>query len=203
MPPIVARPLGARVRLMIDRVATAVVAWRLMRTVILGPRPTELDALVERRRALGLDLHDEEWEGDYHMAPAAHPSHGYLDDELAVLLRPLARQAGLVGSGPFNLGEAHDYRVPDRGLHRAVATTTFVPTAALVVEIVSPDDETPNKLDFYAAHGVDELLIVSPSERSVRWLALEDGCYVATDESSLVGVSADELASRIEWPPVM
>lgn len=173
-----------------------------MRTVILGPRPAELDVLVERRRALGLDVYDEEWEGDYHMAPAAHPSHGYLDDELAVLLRPLARQAGLVGSGPFNLGHAHDYRVPDRGLHRVVATTTFVTTAAVVVEIMSQDDETPNKLDFYAAHGVDEVLIVSPVERSVRWLALEDGRYVATDVSPLLGVSAEDLGSRIDWPPV-
>lgn len=173
-----------------------------MRTVILGPRSTELDALIDRRRALGLDVYDEEWEGDYHMAPAAHPSHGYLDDELAVLLRPLAREAGLVGSGPFNLGEAHNYRVPDRGLHRSLARTTFVPTAAVVVQIVSPDDETPNKLEFYAAHGVDELLIVSPFERSVTWLRLQDGRYVVAAASPLLGVSAEDLAGRIEWPPV-
>lgn len=173
-----------------------------MRTVILGPRSAELEALIERRRALGLDVYDEEWEGDFHLAPAPHPSHGFLDDQLAVLLHPLTRQAGLVGSGPFNLGEAHDYRVPDRGLHREVASTTFVPTAAVVVEILFPDDETPNKLDFYAGHGVDELLIVSPLERSVRWLALQDGRYVEATASSLLGVSADELAGRIEWPPL-
>ncbi len=40
-----------------------------MRTVVLGPRPPELQALVERRRALGQDLHDEVWHGDYHVAP--------------------------------------------------------------------------------------------------------------------------------------
>lgn len=170
--------------------------------MILGPRPAELEALIERRRALGLDVYDEVWEGEYHMAPAAHPSHGYLDDELAVLLRPLARRAGLVGSGPFNLGEADDYRVPDRGLHRVVATTTFVPTAAVVVEIRSPDDETSNKLDFYAARGVDELLIVSPADRSVAWLGLRDGRYIVADSSSLLGISAEDLAGQIDWPHI-
>ena len=72
-----------------------------MRTVILGPPPAEIDALIARRRALGLDTHDEVWKGEYHMAPAAHGSHGYLQDQLAALLRPLARCVALVGSGPF------------------------------------------------------------------------------------------------------
>jgi hypothetical protein len=48
-----------------------------------------LDALIARRRALGLDTHDEVWNGEYHMAPAAHSSHGWLDDQLAVPLYPL------------------------------------------------------------------------------------------------------------------
>lgn len=51
------------------------------------------------------------WEGVYHAAPASHAWHGYLDNVLAELLGPYARRAGLVGTGPFNLGEADDYRV--------------------------------------------------------------------------------------------
>lgn len=43
------------------------------KTVVLGPRPQELVALIERRQALGLDTYDEVWEGTYHVAPAAHP----------------------------------------------------------------------------------------------------------------------------------
>jgi Uma2 family endonuclease len=57
------------------------------------------------------------------------------------------------------------------------------PTAALVVEIVSPGDETWEKLPFYAAHHVDEVLIVDPQERSVSWLALERGKYRPIDRS--------------------
>jgi hypothetical protein len=113
-----------------------------VRTIVLGPQPAELEALLARRRSLGLDTHDEVWEGDYHMAPAAHASHGWLDDQLAVLLHPLARDAGLGGTGAFNLGAPGDFRVPDRGYHRVRPATTWLSTAAIVVEIESPHDET-------------------------------------------------------------
>lgn len=171
-----------------------------MRTVMLGSMPAHVAALVERRRSLGIDLHDEVWEGDYHMAPAPHPWHGYLDDEIAAALRPVARRVGLYGTGPFNLGGPDDYRVPDRGLQRTLPATTFASTAALVVEIVSPDDETWAKLDFYAGHRVDELVIVDPTQRSVTWLALEEDRYVEVRTSALLGVSADEVIRDISWP---
>ncbi len=171
-----------------------------MRTVVLGPWPPELDALIARRRSLGLDTHDEVWKGEYHMAPSAHSSHGWLDDQLAVLLHPLAQAAGLGGTGPFNLGEPDDFRVPDRGLHRSRPHAVWIPTAAIVVEIESPDDETWDKIDFYASHRVDELLIVSAETRSVTWLALEEGQYEEVQESRLLGPESRTLADRIEWP---
>jgi hypothetical protein len=37
-----------------------------MKTVVLGPRPQALEALIQRRQALGLDIHDEVWDGAYH-----------------------------------------------------------------------------------------------------------------------------------------
>jgi Uma2 family endonuclease len=51
----------------------------------------------------------------------------------------------------------------------------YLPTAALVLEVVSPGDETWEKLGFYAAHGVEELLIVDPQEKAVSWIGLEAG----------------------------
>lgn len=169
---------------------------------MVGPRPAELEALIERRRRTGADLFDEVWEGEYHMAPAPSAAHALLDQQLAVLLEPLATAAGLVASGSFNLGEPENFRVPDRGLHRRPPSGVWVPTAALVVEIVSPDDETWDKPGFYAAHHVDEILIVDPAERVVVWLAREDDSYRGVPASGLLGVSSDELAGRIDWPPV-
>ncbi len=123
-----------------------------MKTVLLGQRPAEVEAFLDRRRALRQDLFDEIREGAYHVAPASHPWHGYVDNVLAELLGPYAKSAGLVGTGPFNLGQADDYRVPDRGYHRTLPSVIWVATAAIVVEVVSPDDETWAKFEFYASH---------------------------------------------------
>ena len=156
---------------------------------------------TERRRALGIDLYDEIWEGSYHAAPAASAGHAFLDNVLAVLLHPYATAAGLVGTGPFNLGQSGDYRVPDRGYHRGQPTGTWVPTAAVVVEIVSPDDETFEKFAFYAAHGVDEIIVAEPGARSIRiWRRRSVSAYDEAPTSALLGLSAAGLTAEISWP---
>ena len=68
------------------------------------------------------------------------------------------------------------------------------------MEVVSPDDETWQKLPFYAAHDVEEILIVDPEKRSVQWLALADGSYEPIERSRLIDLSAAQLAQRIDWP---
>lgn len=160
----------------------------------------ELEQLIAHRRALGLDGFDEVWEGEYHVAPHAHTDHGIISDELAVVLRPFAQRAGLIGSDAFNLGEPTDFRVPDRGYHRHRPGTLYAATAAVVVEIVSPDDETFAKLPFYAAHGVEEVLVALPDERQVRCYDLTSGVPVRTDASRVLGLTMDELTAAISWP---
>ena len=172
-----------------------------MRTVVLGPRPPELDALIEKRRARGQDLYDEVWEGEYHMTPAAAGPRAILDDELAAALRPLAQRAGLIGSGPFTLDRQGDFRVPDRGLHRKRLSGVWADTAALVVEILSPDDESFATFPFYAAHGVDEVLVADPAARAVRlWRLAGSEAYEEVDASALLGVTTAALAAEISWP---
>ena len=74
------------------------------------------------------------------------------------------------------------------------------PTAALVVEILSPGDETWKKLPFYAAHRVDEVLIVDPSARVLHWLALKAGGYEPVERSGLIDLGQAELTRLIDWP---
>jgi len=113
-----------------------------------------------------------------------------------------AHAAGLEPAmGEFNLGESeHDFRVPDGGLHRPGAAGVWLSTAALVVEILSPGDESWQKLPFYAAHGVDEVLIVDPIERTVAWLGLRDGEYHPLQRSGLVELGPVQLAEQLDWP---
>lgn len=173
-----------------------------MPTLVLDPPPPELQALVERRRRSGLDRLDEVWEGVLHMIPAPSFEHARVTQQLAVLLDGPARAAGLVPAmGEFNLGDSeHDFRVPDGGVHRPGASGVWLSTAALVVEIVSPGDETSQKLPFYAKHQVDELLIVDPDKRSVKWLALTGTEYHQITQSRLIALGPEQLAAQISWP---
>jgi hypothetical protein len=174
-----------------------------MRTLVLDPPTAGLGDVLEGRRRSGLDRLDEIWEGVYHMVPAPSGSHASIESQLHQLLGPLATVAGLTMIGQSNLGESeHDFRVPDGALHRSPPAGVWLPTAALVIEIVSPGDESWEKLPFYAAHGVDEVLIVDPQERSVSWLALEHGEYRPVEHSGLLELGARGLAGRLDWPAI-
>jgi Uma2 family endonuclease len=172
-----------------------------MPTLVMDPAPAEINALIERRRRLGLDHRDEMWEGVYRMNPPPSHEHQVILQQLAELLGPLARDAGLEALiQEFGLGTSDEYRVPDGGLHRPGASGVWHPTAALVIEIVSPGDDTWKKLPFYAAHHVDELLIVDPKEHAVHWLGLDGGEYRPIERSGLIDLGRDQLAERIDWP---
>ncbi len=171
-----------------------------VKTVLVGERPPEIEEFLERRHALGQDGFDEMWEGTYHVAPMAHPWHGYVDSQLGELLAPHARRAGLVGTSAFNLGAPDDFRVPDRGYHRSVPSEVYVSSATVVVEVVSPGDETWEKFDFYARSGVEEICTAEPFEQRIRWWRLVDHEYVETDASQILAIRVGELAAQIDWP---
>ncbi len=172
-----------------------------MSTLVLGSPPPELRALLERRRAAGVDRLDEVWEGVRHLVPGPSFEHARVMTEVALVLGPLARAAALVPVMRFTVGESeHDYRVPDGGLVRPGAAGVWQSTAALVVEVLSPDDESRQKLPFYAAHHVDEVLLVEPAGRTVEWLALRDGEYVAVERSGLIDLGPAALAEQLDWP---
>lgn len=169
-----------------------------MPMVVLDPVPRELAQLAERRHALGQDRLDEVWQGVLHMVPAPSFEHAVVAARLKVLMAPLADAAGLIVTDEFNLGDSEqDFRVPDGGLHRPGASGVWQPTSALVMEVLSPDDETWQKLSFYAAHHVDEVLIVGPEERTVHWLALSAGEYQPLERSALIDLGPAELASKL------
>lgn len=174
-----------------------------MKAVVLGPPPPEFERLLDRRKRLGQDGYDEVWEGVYHMALMSRGRHGYLQVQLAKAIAPYAEAAGLAEVGPFNLGDgADDFRVPDLGYHRQPFDpgALYYPTAAIVVEVISPGDETYDKLPFYAAHAVAEVLVADPEKRSLRLLALDAGHYRSAGRSALLGVELGALGRALRWP---
>jgi hypothetical protein len=171
-----------------------------VRTVILGPRTPELDALIARRHALGQDHLDEVWHGEYHMAPAPNQRHGETVIGLVLAMQHHAARAGLVFTDSFNLGEPDNYRVPDLGLHRQSGDADWVPTAALVAEVVSPHDESWLKFDHYAAHHVDEVVVADPVQRTLAWFVLgDDGAYAPADRSVLLDLAVADVVVALGW----
>jgi Uma2 family endonuclease len=174
-----------------------------MATFVRDPEPVELQELREYRERHDLDHWDEVWDGVLHMNPIPTGEHQYVLQQLAVLLDPLARRVDLVPLiNEFGLGRQgkSNFRVPDGGLHRALPRGVYQTTAALVIEVVSPGDETWNKLSFYVAHDVDELLIIDHKERQVQWFALQDGEYEPVQRSALIELGPAELAEQLVWP---
>ncbi len=171
-----------------------------MATLVLDPQPAEIDALLKRREALGLDRRDEVWEGVLHINPPPSYRHGRLSSILHALLRPLADAAGLQTVGTVGIGVKDDNRIPDLTLQRPQdAQPQWQQTAALVVETVSPKDKSWDKFDFYAAHDVDEVLILDPEKRTADWFGLTDGEYKPMEHSGLIDLGPADLAQQINW----
>lgn len=180
---------------------TSVATLQGMRTLLPDPPPAEWAELLERRRRLGLDHHDEVWEGVLHIMPSPTGEHATVGAQVMRLLGPHADAAQLTASNDFNLGDSQEnFRVPDGGLHRTPPRGAWITTAALAIEILSKGDETWEKLPFYASHHVEELLIVDPEQHKVDWLKLSGGEYRHIERSPLIDLGADELSRQIDWP---
>lgn len=145
---------------------------------------------LAERRAKGLDRWDEMWEGVLHMTPAPSVEHQRIVMELVEFLRPLLRESGrgtLIGQvnvfhevRPFT-----NYRIPDlvfvaAGREHVLARDGVRgegPDA--VIEIRSPEDETYEKLPFYAAIGVREAIVCDRDSKAIEIFRLEGVEYVA------------------------
>jgi hypothetical protein len=169
-------------------------------TIVIHGENLEVDALIERRRALGQDGADEVWEGVYHVAPHANARHALIQAELIYALKPRIRWNDYRMTGEFNLGRADDFRVPDLGIHSGVVTDLYLPGAVAVGEVLSPGDATYDKFGFYHARNVQEILVVDPIQRRLEcWLRGSEG-YHEADTFACARSTVAELTKAIDWP---
>ncbi len=150
--------------------------------VLMLDAPKEM---LDERRRLGQDGRDEMWEG---LAQARglvpHYETGLFDDEANY------RVPDLLFCLPEHLSE--------RGAEGA----------ELVVDLRSPDDESYAKLDFYAAKGVREVLVLHSKDRRFELFRFVDGrtTLMSTDasgavDSHVLGIRSATVADklRITW----
>jgi Uma2 family endonuclease len=145
-----------------------------MKMMVLDPGVSA--DLIARRKRLGIDQYDEVWDGVYVMPPIANNDHQDLVGGLTVALFEVLvlPRLGRVHPGA-NVSDRdddweHNYRIPnvvvvlaggravDRGTH-------WQGGPDFLIEVLSPGDDTPAKLPFYAELGVREVLVV---ERDTR-----------------------------------
>lgn len=131
--------------------------------------------MIEERRRLGHDRFDEVWDGVLHMVPPPSGFHQTFECDLEDALKKVVRPHGLRvlhNIGVYNpLVRGHrDYRIPDIVVvERHVITKRGIEGAAHVaIEIRSPDDESYEKLPFYAKVGVREVWIIDQDARTIE-----------------------------------
>ncbi len=150
-----------------------------MHAVLLDPPAW----FVDRRREMGGDRWDEVWEGVLHMVPPPTFVHQHLGTKLAVALTPIAEARGWLVSCETGLfdpdrGET-DYRQPDLVVVDPVHVSKrgVEGRAEVVIEILSPNDESRAKLGFYAGHAVQEVWLVEPDARTIEIYTLRGRTY--------------------------
>jgi len=156
-----------------------------MHAVIVGPDPSWLAWLEERARR-GNDHRDEVWDGVLHVVPPVSTAHQSFEGDLAYeVLRPIAKRLGLVALceldvfGPSKRGRKKNYRIPDVLVadREHVSERGVEQRAELVIEVLSPHDESREKFGFYAECGIPEYWLVDPITRAIEVHVLRDGAY--------------------------
>lgn len=157
----------------------------IMRAVIVRLTEEEL----AHRRSMGLDRWDEMWEGVPHFTPAPTVEHQRILDELIMFL---GRHLSATGRGTLRSGihvfrgsDRSDYRIPDLTFisigreHILHEEGVRVGGPDAVIEIRWPEDETYEKLPFYAALRVREVVIVDRDTKRPELYRLAGSQYVA------------------------
>jgi Uma2 family endonuclease len=165
--------------------------------------PRDAEALLQRRKALGLDRHDEVWDGVYVMAPLADDEHQGLVGQLVAILMILIEWPGLGKVRPgVNISDrdedwTENYRIPDAAVFLEGSSarnryTHWVGGPDWAAEIRSPGDRSREKLDFYASVSTRELLIVDRDPWVLELYALKRG------KMRLVGRSTLKRGKRLK-----
>lgn len=150
-----------------------------MHVVLRDPSPE----MLEERRRLGHDLLDEVWDGVLHMVPQPGTTHQSFARELLFFLRSRIRAGHQIfyETGLYRSADESNYRIPDLvvAARTHIAERGIEQHAELVVEVLSKNDMSRDKLPFYAACSVKEVWLVDPKTREHEIYVLRGGMYFA------------------------
>lgn len=138
------------------------------------------NGVIRERRRLGIDSHDEVWDGVYVVSPFASNPHQTIVTRLVRILGIVVEDSGRgIALAGANVSDHQgqewkkSHRTPDvvvvlNGGRAVDCGTHWYGGPDFLVEVQSPGDKTNAKIPFYAALGVRELLIVQRDSRQLR-----------------------------------
>ncbi len=147
------------------------------------------ESFLEERHRFGHDKKDELWDGVLHMVPPGTFAHGFVVTNLVITLDRIARRRGMraYGSALGIFEHEKNYRVPDLTVVRPEqCTERGLIGAELVVEVLSPNDESREKQPFYAERGIRESWIIDPITRAHEVYELRGSRYVCVDATGAI-----------------
>jgi Uma2 family endonuclease len=166
------------------------------------------EAELQRRRAIGADRWDEMWDGVLHMAPAPSSEHQRILDEMVAFLLALCKSSrrGTLRSG-INVFDARspqqNYRIPDLTFVAAGREALLAEDGVrgggpdAVFEIRSPGDESYDKLPFFAALGVREVVVIDRDTKRPEVFRLAGAQYLAVAPDREGWLSVEALRVRL------
>jgi len=154
--------------------------------------PVAIPEVMRFRQRTGADRFDEMWEGVLHMAPSPTFRHRSRASRiLAFFVDVWAPRTGGAAVMQINVSTAErwdqDYRIPDVAVmlpDRMPRGEAMFVQPTVVFEIRSPGDETYEKLHFYAAVGVDALVVVERDSNAAQVFARSGENFVLVPPSA-------------------
>ncbi|HWE35109.1 MAG TPA: Uma2 family endonuclease [Isosphaeraceae bacterium] len=164
--------------------------------------PSTVEQILSERVESGACRWDEVWDGVYVVMPDPNDLHQEIVTYLIMVFSFAIKVAGLgeVRAGG-NVSDreddwTHNFRVPDVAVYlRETAArnlgTHWLGGPDFVVEVISPQDWSQKKREFYAKVGTRELLYIDRAPWSLELLRLQEGELVS------VGISTPERPEPI------
>ena len=153
--------------------------------------PVAIPEVIRFRERTGADRFDEMWEGVLHMTPSPsfhHQSHA--SRILSFFVELWCPRTGGAAVMQINVSTQErwdqDYRIPDVAVmlpNRMPHGEAVYVRPNVVFEVRSPGDETYEKLQFYAAVGVEAVVVVERDTKAVQVFALAGENFVLAPPS--------------------
>lgn len=148
--------------------------------------PVAIPELLRFRERTGADRFDEMWQGVLHMTPSPSFQHQLQASRiLNFLVEVWCPRTG--GSAVMQVNVStperwdQDYRIPDvsvMGPERVPHGEGMFVQPNVVFEIRSPGDETYEKLPFYAALGIEAVVVIERDTKATQVFALSGEDFV-------------------------